>query len=56
VEKNGRQTIVMNGKPWKECEEVWEPIFSPDGSKVLVRSIESGKYFRSVISTSEIAV
>ncbi len=32
VEKNGRQTIVINGKPWKrECEEVWDPAFSPDG-------------------------
>jgi hypothetical protein len=55
VEKKGRQTIVMNGKPWKrDFDQIWEPVFSPDGSKVLVRSIDGGKYIRRVLPITEI--
>jgi len=52
---NGSVEILMNGKPWKrDCEQVWDPVFSPDGSKVLVRTIEGGRCFRRVLPITEI--
>jgi len=55
VEKNGNATIVVNGKPLnRQCEAVWDPVFSPDSTKVLVRSIEGGKFVRSVLPITDI--
>ncbi|MDP2799952.1 MAG: WD40 repeat domain-containing protein, partial [Deltaproteobacteria bacterium] len=53
VEKGGKYTIALDGKPWRECEAIWGPVFSPDGKKVLVRSIEDGKYYRRIVPVSE---
>ncbi|MDP3283178.1 MAG: WD40 repeat domain-containing protein, partial [Desulfobacterales bacterium] len=60
VEKNGRYTIVINGKPLKdEFGAAWDPVFSPDSGKILIRAIETGsnenKYFRHVMPITDIA-
>ena len=36
------------------CEQVWEPIFSPDGKRLLIRSMREGKYYRQVIPVTGI--
>jgi hypothetical protein len=35
------------------CDEVWDPVFSPDGSKILCRTVEDGKYYRRIVPVSE---
>jgi hypothetical protein len=38
----------------KECEAAWDPIFSPDSSKILLRTIEDGTYYRRIIPVSDL--
>jgi len=46
---------VRDGKPGKDSfDALWNPIFSPDGKKILVRAIEKGIYFRKVVSVDQI--
>ena len=33
--------------PWYEA--LWEPVFSPDGTQMLIRAVEDGTYFRQVV-------
>ena len=41
---------MIDGLPVKKgLEAAWDPIFSPDGKKILLRGIEDGKYFREVL-------
>ena len=55
VEKNGRYTIAVNDRLWShECEAVWDPEFSEDSSKILIRSIEDGIYYRRVLPLTEL--
>jgi hypothetical protein len=59
VERNGRYTIVIDGKPLKKSyEALWDPVFSPDSKKILIKGIEGdsedGKYFRQVLPVTEI--
>jgi len=55
VEKNGKYTIAMNDRLWqRECEDVWNPVFSSEGDKILIRSIEEGTYYRRVIPITEL--
>lgn len=54
VERRGRQTVLVNGKPYKrDFEQVWEPIFSPDAAKVLIRARDGGKYLRIVADVAD---
>ena len=47
--------VVINGKPGKYAfDELWDPLFSPDGEKLLIRCIEDGKYYRKVVPVKEI--
>lgn len=49
VEKGGRQTVLINGRPLKhDFERVFAPAFSPDGTKMLIRAMSMGAYFRVV--------
>lgn len=49
VEKQGRQTIIIDGKPYAEdFDQVFNPIFSPDGTKVLIRALDKGAFLRIV--------
>ena len=34
MEKQGKQTVVLNDKVYKEWfDKAWSPVFSPDGDK-----------------------
>jgi len=33
---------------------LWDPVFSPDGKKLLTRCVDGGKYYRRVIPIGEI--
>ncbi len=56
MEKNGKYTIAVNDKLWsKECEAAWDPVFSPDSGKILLRTIEDGTYYRRIIPVSDIS-
>ena len=49
VEKAGRFTVVVDGKAYPESfDKCFDPAFSPDGSKVLIRAVAGGKYHRIV--------
>jgi len=55
VEKDGKYTYAVNDRVWDHtCDEAWEPVFDPDGRKILFRTIENGTYYRRVKSISEI--
>ena len=59
VEKNGRYLIMVDGQALKSSfSQVWNPCFSPDGSKLLVRGIGSddnqGNYYRQVLALTDI--
>jgi hypothetical protein len=42
--------MVMNGKTVSlGCSDLWDPIFSPDGSRLLIKAVEFGRLFRKVI-------
>ena len=55
VEKNERYTVAVNNKEYPEdFEAVWDPIFSPDSEKVLIRAIKDGKVVRIVAKVSDV--
>jgi len=55
VEKNGKYAIAVNGKiKGKEYEALWNPVVSPDGTKVMICGVEDGKYYRKVVPLSDI--
>jgi hypothetical protein len=35
-------------------EALWQPVFSPDGTRVLVRGIEKGTYRRQVLAVDQL--
>jgi len=35
------------------CQVLWDPLFSPDGSEVLLRYVEAGKYYRKVVPVTK---
>jgi len=47
--------IVVDGRIGKHSfDELWDPVFSPDGTKLLVRCVEDGKYYRRIVPVSGI--
>ena len=36
-------------------DAAWDPIFSPEGDKILLRSIEDNTYYRRVVPVGEFA-
>jgi len=54
VRKGKRETIVINGKPYaREFDQVFEPTFSPDGKKLLIRGIDKGSVVRIVADVAQ---
>jgi hypothetical protein len=46
----------VNGRPWpRDCDAAWDPVFSPDGERLLLRTIEGQTYFRRVLPVADIA-
>jgi len=55
VEKNGKYYVMVNGKiNGKEYESLWNPVVSPDGTKVMICGVQGGKYYRKVVLLSDI--
>ncbi len=55
IEKNGKFSIVLNDKLWDQtCDAIWDPVFNLDGDKILVRTLQDGKFTRRVISVKEL--
>ncbi|MDP3427285.1 MAG: WD40 repeat domain-containing protein, partial [Humidesulfovibrio sp.] len=49
VERAGRQTLVVNGRVYpREFTKVFEPTFSPDGTKLLIRALDKDAFLRIV--------
>jgi hypothetical protein len=38
----------------RQCEAAWDPIFSPEGDKILLRTVEDGMYYRRVLPVAEL--
>jgi hypothetical protein len=54
VEKGGKYTVAVDGKEYSRAGEAcFDPAFSPDGSLVLVKMIENGKYHRRVVPVAD---
>ncbi len=50
VEKCGKYTIVLDGKIYpQEFSGLWDPIFSPESDKVLIRALE-GNLFKRIVA------
>jgi hypothetical protein len=55
VQKNGYYTVAINDHCWiNGCDTLWPPVFSPEGDKVLIRSIENGAYYRRVLPLADL--
>ena len=49
VERGGKFTVVCDGKAYAQSfDKCFQPAFSPDGTKVLIRAIADGKLHRIV--------
>ena len=56
VEKDHRYTYSLNNRVWRgTADAAWDPVFSPDGTRLLLRTVESGHYVRRVVPVSEMA-
>ena len=54
MEKKGKYTVAVNGKMWdRACDAVWDPVFSPEGDKILIRTVEGGVYHRHILPVSD---
>lgn len=54
VEKAGRQTVVVNGRPFaRDFDTAYEPTFSPDGRKLLIRGLDRGALVRIVAEVGQ---
>jgi hypothetical protein len=54
AEKNGKFFVVVDGRVAQNgFDNLWDPVFSPDGEKLLIRCIEDGKYYRRVVPVDE---
>jgi hypothetical protein len=50
MEKNKKQYLVVNAKVYNEpMDQVFEPVISPDNSKVIFKSIKDGLYSRKIL-------
>jgi hypothetical protein len=48
-------TVAVDDRVWaRDCEAAWDPVFSPDGGSLLLRTIEGGTYFRRVMPVADI--
>ena len=55
VEIDGKYTIAVNGHLWHEgFDMAWDPTFSPDGSRLMLRTVEQGIYKRRIVPVSTI--
>jgi hypothetical protein len=55
VEKNGKFTIAVNDRLWShDCEAAWDPVFSPEGDKILLRTVEDGTYYRRILPVTDL--
>jgi Tol biopolymer transport system component len=56
VELDGKQALAVNDRLWHhDCELAFAPSFSPDGRRLLIRSLENGVFHRRVVSVEDIA-
>jgi len=54
AEKEGKFFIILDGRAGKEIfDMLWDPVFSPDGEKILIRAVSNGKYIRKVCTAGE---
>jgi uncharacterized protein YrrD len=52
---NGKYGIAVDDALWGErFDSVWDPAFSPDGDRLLVRAVRDGKYVRHVMAVKDI--
>jgi Tol biopolymer transport system component len=55
VQRNGKYTVAVDDRLWsRDCDMAWDPVFSPDGDKLLLRTIDGGTYFRRVMPVADI--
>ena len=51
-EDNGKYTVLLDGNPYQEDFSLaWDPVFSPDGKRLLIRGFKDNKFTRTVVST-----
>jgi Tol biopolymer transport system component len=49
VERNGKYVVLLDGAPAAEAfDTAFDPVFSPDGRKLLLRGVRNGKAVRIV--------
>ena len=55
LERRGKYSIAVNDRLWdQECDAVWDPVFSPEGDRVLLKTLQQGRYVRRVVSVADI--
>ena len=54
-DRDDKYLILVNGKKCdKSYDRLWDPVFSPDCSHVLLRYVEDDKYCRQVTPSGEL--
>jgi hypothetical protein len=54
VERAGRQSLVVDNRVYpREFAKVWDPTFSPDGTKMLIRAMDKDAYVRIVVTLGQ---
>jgi hypothetical protein len=55
IERNGKYSVAVNDRIWDQAFDViWDPVFSPEGDKIMLRTLQDGVYTRNVLSVKEI--
>ena len=50
VKNVGEYGVFLDDKPVTGvCDFAWDPVFSPDGGKLLIKTVEEGKYHRRIL-------
>ena len=51
AKRNGSFTVVLDGKKFgEEFDRAWDPIFSPEGDKLLIRGMQDEEFVRIVVN------
>jgi hypothetical protein len=55
IERNGKYGIAVNDRLWdQQCDAIWDPLFSAEGDKLLLRTLKDGRYIRRVVPVADI--
>jgi hypothetical protein len=53
-ERNGKYGLALNDRLLEDgWDQIWDPVFSPAGDKILLRTLKDGIYSRQILSVTD---